>query len=353
MPVSPAGSNLTQPLVFLALAGIAYVGITVAMTARPVFRQRFESAKRLYMRRTERPGFTLIELLVVIAIISILIGMLLSAVQKIRESALRAQCANNLKQIGLALQSYHDANDGFPPGYRASAPYSDGATDTSPGWGWAAYILPYLDQGPLHRQLNFAQPVENSPAIQTMVKTYLCPSDVPPDGPFAVVDAFGNTRVWAAPSSYAATCGPDASDVADPTGLGVFYRNSRTRIAEITDGTSQTVFVGDRAWMDSQGIWAGAPSGAVMMPGPRNLWSSSRAPAPCLVLAHNNWINIKTDADGGLDDFSSYHNGGVNLLFGDGSVHFVNSIVADGQERWSFWALGTRAGGDVVSGLDY
>jgi prepilin-type processing-associated H-X9-DG protein len=71
------------------------------------------------------------------------------------------------------------------------------------------------------------------------------------------------------------------------------------------------------------------------------------------VLAHNNWINIKTDADGGLDDFSSYHIGGVNLLFGDGSVHFVRSITGDGPERRAFWGLGTRSGGEVISGLDY
>src|SRR5207302_7142917 len=99
-------------------------------------------------------------------------------------------------------------------------------------------------------------------------------------------------------SSYAATCGPDDSDVADPTGLGIFYRNSRTRFTDVTDGTSQTVMIGDRAWADSQGIWAGAASGAVLRPGPRNPWQTVVAPAPAFVLVHNNWINIKTDADG-------------------------------------------------------
>jgi prepilin-type N-terminal cleavage/methylation domain-containing protein/prepilin-type processing-associated H-X9-DG protein len=300
-----------------------------------------------------RRGFTLIELLVVIAIIAILLGMLLPAVQKVRDSAIRSQCSNNLKQIGLGLVSYHDAQNGFPPGYRAANPYVDGATDTSPGWGWGAYLLPHLEQKPLFGRLDFSQPVERCPAIQTMVKTYLCPADDPPDGPFAVVDAFGNTITLAAPSSYAVTCGPDASDVADLTGLGIFYRNSHTRIAEITDGTSQTVLAGDRAWVDSQGIWAGAPGGAVMMPGPRNPWQTARGPAPCLVMAHNNWINIKTDADGGLDDFSSYHSGGVNLVFADGSVHFIRSITIEGPDRQSFWAMGTRGSNDVVSGLDY
>jgi prepilin-type N-terminal cleavage/methylation domain-containing protein/prepilin-type processing-associated H-X9-DG protein len=300
-----------------------------------------------------RSAFTLIELLVVIAIIAILIGLLLPAVQKVRAAAARTQCQNNLKQIGLACHSYHDVNLGLPSGYLATGSYSDGATDTSPGWGWATFLLPYLEQDNLFRQINLGQPVETSPAIQIMVKTYLCPADTPPPLAFPITSAGGGSITSAAPSSYAATCGPDASDVADPTGLGVFYRNSRVRLTDITDGTSQTVMVGDRSWADSNGIWAGAPSGGVMRPGPRNPWQSAIAPAPCLVLAHNNWINIKTDADGGLDDFSSYHTGGVNLLFGDGSVHFVRSITGDGQEHRDFWALGTRAGGEVIVSLEY
>jgi prepilin-type N-terminal cleavage/methylation domain-containing protein/prepilin-type processing-associated H-X9-DG protein len=300
-----------------------------------------------------RAAFTLIELLVVIAIIAILIGLLLPAVQKVREAAARSQCQNNLKQIGLACHGYHDAQKTLPPGYLATVPYSDGATDTSPGWGWASFLLPHLEQDNVYRQLNFSQPVQNSPAIQTVLKVFLCPADNPPSSAFALTDATGGAVTTAAPSSYAATCGPDASDVADPTGLGVFYRNSRTKLTDITDGTSQTVMIGERAWADSQGIWAGAPSGAVLRAGPRNPWQTVTAPAPCLVLAHNNWINIKTDADGGLDDFSGYHTGGVNLLFADGSVHFIHSIISDGQEHQDFQALGTRSGGEVIQVLNY
>jgi prepilin-type N-terminal cleavage/methylation domain-containing protein/prepilin-type processing-associated H-X9-DG protein len=300
-----------------------------------------------------RRAFTLIELLVVIAIIAILIALLVPAVQKVREAAARTQCQNNLKQIGLACHNYHGAKKCLPSGYVASGSYVDGATDTSPGWGWGAFLLPYLDQNPLYQQLSLSSPVEGSLAIQTMIPAYLCPSDAPPSAAFAVTDATGTTICSAAPSSYAATVGPDASDVADPTGLGVFYRNSRTRLTDITDGTSQTVMIGERAWADSKGIWAGAPSGAVLRPGPRNPWQSVTAPAPTLVLAHNNWINIKSDADGGLDDFSGYHSGGVNVLFADGSVHFIRSITVDGPEHQAFWAMGTRAGGDSVQGLDY
>jgi prepilin-type processing-associated H-X9-DG protein len=138
-----------------------------------------------------------------------------------------------------------------------------------------------------------------------------------------------------------------------PTGDGVFYRNSKTRIPDITDGTSQTVLLGDRAWSQTNGIWAGAPNGAICRPGTANVWPNATGPAQTLILAHNNWINITTDADGGLDDFSSNHPGGVNLLFADGSVHFLRSITSDGAERRAFWALGTRAGGDAVDALDY
>jgi prepilin-type N-terminal cleavage/methylation domain-containing protein/prepilin-type processing-associated H-X9-DG protein len=308
--------------------------------------------------RISRLGFTLIELLVVIAIIAILIGLLLPAVQKVREAAARSQCMNNLKQMGLAMHSYHDANQSLPPGYSASGSWVEGSNVTTPGWGWATYILPYLEQNNLYSQFNLSQPVENfssaDTGIQTMLKVYLCPSDAPPTAPFAVLNVAGTTTVTtAAPSSYAATCGPDDSEVDAETGLGIFYRNSRTRITDISDGTSQTVMVGDRAWADSKGIWAGAPSGAAMWPGPRNPWQTTTALAPCLVLVHNNWINIKTDADGGLDDFSSYHTGGVNLVFADGSVHFVRSITVDGQDRLDFWALGTRAGGEVIQSLNY
>jgi prepilin-type N-terminal cleavage/methylation domain-containing protein/prepilin-type processing-associated H-X9-DG protein len=300
-----------------------------------------------------RRAFTLIELLVVIAILGTLIGLLLPAVQKVREAASRIQCANNLKQIGLACHGHHDAQGAFPPGYLALGPYADGATDTSPGWGWAAFLLPYIEQDNVYRQINFYQPLQAQPGvIGTMIKPYLCPSDSPPAAPFPVTDAGGALVTNAAPSSYAATVGWDGNDVADPAGDGVFYRNSHTRIADITDGTTHTVLAGDRAWSQTNGIWAGAPSGALARAGAANPWTNATGPAPTLVLVHNNYINIRTDADGGLDDFSSNHTGGANILFADGSVRFLRSIQGDGLERRDFWALGTRAGGEVIQVLE-
>jgi prepilin-type N-terminal cleavage/methylation domain-containing protein/prepilin-type processing-associated H-X9-DG protein len=312
--------------------------------------------------RARRRAFTLIELLVVIAIIGVMVGLLVPAVQQVRQAAARAQCQNNLKQIGLALHSYHDANRCFPPGYRATAAYSDGANDTTPGWGWAAFILPYLEQGNLFRQLNFNQPVQNSPAIQTVVSVYLCPSDVTPAAAFGLPSGFGNTICQAAPASYAACVGGDESDTTGPGGAGVFYRNSRTRLGDITDGTSHTILVGERAWSNANSIWAGAVSGGVLMRGAANpcqpVIPGAWYPAATLVLAHTHLNNALLDPDGsaGMDDFGSRHSGGSNFVFADGSVHFLRSVPSDNpdgsytQDGLVFQALGTRAGGEVIPG---
>ncbi len=311
-----------------------------------------------------RKAFTLIELLVVIAIISILMGLLLPAVQKIRESAARTQCMNNLKQVGLALHNYHDGNQALPPGYFSTMPYLDGATDTAPGWGWGAFLLPYLEQGNGYQQLNFKQPVPNSPAIQTMVKMYLCPSDQTPSAAFPVPDGFGNTVCQAAPISYAACCGGDESDTTDATGLGVFYRSSRTRLTDITDGTSETILIGERAWGNAKGVWAGAIPGGVIQRGSTNPCQpnvpGASYPAATLVLAHAHGNNPLVDADGsaGMDDFSSKHTGGSNFLFADGSVHFIFTMPSDNPDgsypvlELQFQALGTRSNGEVVGLTD-
>ncbi len=295
-----------------------------------------------------RSAFTLVELLVVIAIIGTMMGLLLPAVQKIRTLAARLQCANNLRQLGLACHSYEATRKTLPPGFTATMPYPD----TTPGWGWGAYILPYLEQDVLYRQIDFTLPVQKSPAAQAVIPIFLCPMDQASDGPFTVTDATLSPMGLLGPSSYAATVGSDASEVDDLVGNGIFYRNSKTRLTDITDGTSHTVMLGDRAWSQTNGTWAGAPNGAICRAGDRNPWPNAVGPAPTLVLVHNNWINIRTDADGGLDDFSSNHTGGINLVFADGSVRFLPDIVADGLLRQSFWAMGTRSAGDSTSALE-
>jgi prepilin-type processing-associated H-X9-DG protein/prepilin-type N-terminal cleavage/methylation domain-containing protein len=311
--------------------------------------------------RSSSRAFTLIELLVVIAIIAVLVGLLLPAVQKVREAANRLSCDNNLKQIGLALHNYHDAAQCFPPAYHSTLPYYDGFTDTAPGWGWAAYLLPYVEQGNLYHQIDFTQPITSEPLpAQVFVKTYLCPSDEYAQAPFAVLDGFGNTLLLAAPASYAACVGGDESDTSAPTGKGVFYRNSETRMADITDGTSNTILAGDKSFCFANGIWAGVVQGGTCARGLSNTnpgtgWGL----APDLTLAHAHLINANGDTDGGLDDFSSRHPGGANILFADGHVSFMKSIPSDNPDgsyttdSLALQALGTRANGEVNQGLDY
>src|SRR6516162_7584669 len=146
---------------------------------------------RLNMRQgTQHQGFTLIELLVVIAIIGILMGLLVPAVQKVRESASRLSCVNNLKQIGLALHNYHDHLNSFPPGYIDGNANRDSTpdNDVGPGWGWAAFLLPFIEQENLYNQINFNVGVGlggNAGPAQVDVKIYQCPSD-PNQQPFTV-----------------------------------------------------------------------------------------------------------------------------------------------------------------------
>jgi prepilin-type N-terminal cleavage/methylation domain-containing protein/prepilin-type processing-associated H-X9-DG protein len=312
-------------------------------------------AKQLAGRRPRmrcRRGFTLIELLVVIAVISVLVALLMPAVQQAREAARRSQCRNNLKQIGIALHNYHASHDRFPPGYVAGAVYPA----TTNGWGWPAMLLPYLDQSPLYNAINFQFPVEhatNLPSVASTLPGFLCPSDQTGAGSFQVTDAGGAVIIPAAPpSSYAATVGDDSSEADAAMGNGTFYRNSGTRIADLVDGTTTTVLVGERGFGYVKGTWAGAPNGALVRAGTLNPWPAATATSPVFLLVHNNWINILTDSDGGLDDFSSFHTGGAQMLFADGSVRFIKTIITDGPLRRTFWGMGTRAGAEVVQGLE-
>jgi prepilin-type N-terminal cleavage/methylation domain-containing protein/prepilin-type processing-associated H-X9-DG protein len=328
-----------------------------------------------------RPGFTLIELLVVIAIIAILIGLLLPAVQKVRESAARIKCTNNLKQIGLALHNYHDSNQFFPPGYvdGNTSPTSTPDNDVGPGWGWASYLLPYLEQGNLYNQIDFKQPVGmgiNAQVSKQTLSIFLCPSD-PYDQPVPVYDSSFSTPIaTVAHGNYVGCNGwvecfqgatgnivPGAGDdglagVYGPGGRGVFWRNSRTRMADVKDGTSNTVFAGERSGNHAPATWTGA------VPGGRcPAWMAMQPPAPysappspaydnadfgeAFVLAHTNATHLP-NADFPIfdpDTFYSTHPGGAMFLLGDGSVRFISS----GVNPTTYQALGTIAGGEVLA----
>jgi prepilin-type N-terminal cleavage/methylation domain-containing protein/prepilin-type processing-associated H-X9-DG protein len=297
-----------------------------------------------------RRAFTLIELLVVIAIIAILIGLLVPAVQKVREAAARVQCQNNLKQIGLALHGYHDRMNSFPPGYYDVAPWPQ--DDQGPGWGWASFLLADVEQDNLQRQINYKLNAgDPSPAVvaarTTFLKVFQCPSDPSSRKTLPVTDAGGQS--WdLAHGSYVACNGNDGvDDTSTPPHTGAFVRGTvGFRIADVTDGLSNTFFVGERCTTMSWSTWAAAVTGA-QDPSVRSPGDLSGASA--LVLGHcgphlpND--SIVTDADA----MSSGHTGGVQFLFGDGSVHMISNSI--GQPVYD--ALATRAGGEVVDGSAY
>lgn len=300
------------------------------------------------MKQTSpRGAFTLIELLVVIAIIGILIALLLPAVQKVREAASRMQCANNLKQIGLALHSYHDGMGSLPPGYvdGNTDPTTDATFDVGPGWGWASFLLPYLEQNNLSNQINFKQTVGMNPISTTFLPVFWCSSDerLPT---FTVYE----TNAVVAQGNYVGCNGTLETSLHPGNNTGVFLRNSHFRFADITDGLSSTIIAGERSSNHSLSTWTGAVPGglvpALMAPGPPPNDPITQAEnAQALVLAHGNRTHTPS-ADAPIwdaDTFYSKHPNGANFLFGDGSVHFLSSSI----NGITYEYLCTIAGGEV------
>jgi prepilin-type N-terminal cleavage/methylation domain-containing protein/prepilin-type processing-associated H-X9-DG protein len=352
------------------------------------------------MRRNatmDRRAFTLIELLVVIAIIATLIGMLVPAVQKVRETASRAQCQNNLKQIGLAMHNYENVNKRFPPAFVKTSgmksgtgygiAYPDDVWSALPGWAWGTLILPYLEQEALYRNLRLDLPVwapENAPLITTRLTMFLCPSASGGSDGFLVEKDSGDGRhgipitpnVRVAHSHYVTNAGvnqpwgrtkPYCIDytVAEPIGSmldiinGPFYRDSRTRVADVTDGLSQTVFAGEHSSILSHKTWVGVVPGAATCPRlDLRPWPSDCNASSCLVGAHSGpdvhdhpqvIIHAPNNPFGHTDEMWSEHTpAGCNVLFGDGSVRFIGAFI--NPNTWV--ALSTMNQNDVPQG-DY
>jgi prepilin-type N-terminal cleavage/methylation domain-containing protein/prepilin-type processing-associated H-X9-DG protein len=292
-----------------------------------------------------RRGFTLIELLVVIAIISVLVGLLLPAVQQARESARRAQCKSNLKQIGLALQNYHATLNLFPSGYVSL--FDSSGNDLGPGWGWGAMILPQMDQGVLQNSINFSQPIEaavNLVPRKTVVPAYLCPSDtVQPFWSAVTRDAQANptgTICDVSSSDYVGVFGVSEPGIA---GEGIFYRNSRVSMKDVRDGTTQTFLVGERTHTYCQATWVGSVTGAQIFPPQGSPASPEMQVAAGMTLGHTQ-EGAPNAPDIECNNFSSRHTGGAQFVFVDGHVQFISKNI----NRATFQALSTRGGGETI-----
>jgi prepilin-type N-terminal cleavage/methylation domain-containing protein/prepilin-type processing-associated H-X9-DG protein len=300
-------------------------------------------------------GFTLIELLVVIAIIAVLIALLLPAVQAAREAARRAQCSNNLKQIGLAMHDYHSTHDVFPPGYITSTETSQpNSPETGPGWAWGTMLLNKVEQSAVYNATNFSLPITD-PASQTVrtisLSVFLCPSSTGGSGPVILKNAAGTTLVTdLSPGQYVASAGQLEVEEFPANNNGVFYRNSRNGVRDVTDGTSMTLMAGERSRNTADATWVGVIPRSQVCTNPR--WSvRSCETANVMVLGHTGpspdqrWVDVPNYKGAGADDFWSLHPGGCNFLFCDGSVRFVKESV--NPKIFSY--LSTRAGGEVVS----
>ncbi|AMV37890.1 DUF1559 domain-containing protein [Planctomyces sp. SH-PL62] len=310
---------------------------------------------RLPVPPRPRRAFTLIELLVVIAIIAVLIALLLPAVQSAREAARRMQCANNLKQIGLAMHAYHASYETFPPGYitgvESPAPNSP---ETGPGWGWGAMLLSDLEQRSLTGAANFSLPI-TAPGSRTVRTTslsvFLCPSSTGADGPILLKDAAGATLVAdLSPGQYVGSAGQWEIEEFPAHNNGLFYRNSRNGVRDVTDGTSTTLMAGERSRNVADATWVGVIPYSRVCTNPR--WPVQDCEtANVMVLGHTGpspdqrWVDVPNYKGAGADDFWSLHRGGCNFLFADGSVRFLKETI----DPRIFSFLATRAGGEVVS----
>lgn len=324
-----------------------------------------------------RRAFTLVELLVVIAIIGILVALLLPAIQAARESARRSQCTNQLKQIGLAIQNYHDTKKGVPP----QATYAVGGTFS--GYSIHARILPYLEEGNLYSQVNFTQGYAAQPDICRMqMPLYRCPTDPQP------LDATRfDSNVEFSPTNYGFNIGTwlGLDLVAVKGGDGPFGYNMTHSFAKITDGLSKTLCAADvktftPALLDGNNP-AAANSPPPATPADLVAYGGTFDPDYC----HTQWVTGRTLQSGLTTTFPpntlvayvkdgatydvdftsarvspsapqhsyrcvtsrSYHPGGVNAAMMDGSVQFFNSSID--QVTWR--ALGTRAGNETIGEL--
>jgi prepilin-type N-terminal cleavage/methylation domain-containing protein len=283
------------------------------------------------MKLARRSAFTLVELLVVIAIIGVLVALLLPAIQAAREAARASQCKNSLKQLGLALHGYHDVMNQLPAGWIGNGP------EGPPGWGWPTALLAYFEQKNLAESgIRFHLPIDhpqNLAARETVLPLLLCSSDghakqftIGADDALGANIDGGTPLFKIARSNYVGMFGTLEVEDEASNGDGVFFHNSRVRFAEITDGLSNTLVVGERNAAFGGSLWAGVVDGA----------------AEAMVRIVGVADHTPNHPSLHFDDFASYHPSGVHFLVGDGSVRRFNDSIDHGV----YQGLATRAGGE-------
>jgi prepilin-type N-terminal cleavage/methylation domain-containing protein/prepilin-type processing-associated H-X9-DG protein len=282
-----------------------------------------------FTRSPRARGFTLVELLVVIAIIGILVALLLPAVQAAREAARSMSCKNQLKQIGLAIQLYHDTHKHIPPGWIST---NDNDPEGTPGWAWSTRILPYLEQNSLYEnEIDMRIPIDDplhASAREVRLSVYRCPSDNGKPLVMLASEADGSDLLEVSRSNYPGVFGTEEIEDAPSSGNGVFFHQSDLRFRDIRDGLSNTFFVSERNSELDGSTWTGVVEGAEEAMA-RVVGVVDHAPS--------------THAEH-LDDFSSYHPSGAHFLMGDGSVRLVPEHV----DLAIFHALATRNGDEVI-----
>jgi prepilin-type N-terminal cleavage/methylation domain-containing protein/prepilin-type processing-associated H-X9-DG protein len=307
------------------------------------------------LRHSSRHAFTLIELLVVIAIIAVLIGLLLPAVQKVRDVVYRTYCTNALKHIGLGLHQYHDINGAFPPARTQSSPR--GKYD---GISWLVRILPYVERSDLHAEMEAAfasqgnrpNPGANPPhrGFGTVVSLYRCPAD---DRQYQATIVAGAGGSGSSPVAFTGYLGVNGRNLR--TYDGVLFWNSRVSFTDITDGTSSTLTAGERppssdlkaGWWyagSGQGDGSRATGSADFTLGAAELRTLNIAPFNACPPGPYKFEPGTMQDPCDTFHFWSLHSGGSNFLFADGSVHFLNYSAAPLLPE-----LATRNGGEAVS----
>lgn len=288
------------------------------------------TTKRSHSAATK--GFTLIELLVVIAIISVLIGLLLPAIQQAREAARRTKCKSNLMQIGFALFNYHQAHTVFPPGVvNSTGPIQDNQQGYH--YSWTVQLLPQLELGNLYQKLDFAQGVYSTNNAnwtdEYQLQVFICPSE-PINSDMPV-------------SSYAA-CHHDAEAAIDVDQNGIFFLNSSVSLDDITDGSSFTIAVGEKKISDFTENWAWGTAATL-----RNTGQTEVAP-PSIADGELDGQVTKTGKQlTQVGRFSSHHQGVINFCMADGSVR---SII-EKLDKTLWLRLGNRADAEVLTGTEF